>query len=164
MSLKNPGEKIPDYAQTKEKALRLLEFRTHSERELFVKLKRTGAEDETINSVMEFLKEYNLIDDEKYAVNYALDLQNLKKLGKNRIAGELSKKGIAREYIQKAIDNLPDLSDGILSELVSKRLKGNFDNKNKEKAIRYFLYRGYSLDEIKKSIREAETKEDNYGL
>lgn len=154
---------IPDYAQTKEKALRLLEFRTHSEKELFVKLKRTGAEDETINSVMEFLKEYNLVDDEKYAINYALDLQNLKKFGKNRIIGELSKKGIAREYIQQAVENLPDVSDDVLSELVAKRLKGNFDNKNKEKAIRYFLYRGYSLDDIKRAIQK-QTEEDNYGL
>ena len=154
---------IPDYAQTKEKALRLLEFRTHSEKELFVKLKRTGAEDETINSVMGFLKEYNLVDDEKYAINYALDLQNLKKFGKNRIIGELSKKGISREYIQQAVENLPDLSDDVLPELVAKRLKGNFDNKNKEKVIRYFLYRGYSLDDIKKAIQK-QTEEDNYGL
>ncbi|MBQ3038903.1 MAG: RecX family transcriptional regulator [Clostridia bacterium] len=38
----------------------------------------------------------------------------------------------------------------MLFELVKKRMKGNMVNR--EKVMRYFLYRGYSYDEIKNCI------------
>lgn len=145
-----------DYSRTKEKALRLLEFRNHSSGELKRKLTVAGASDEDVSKVIEFLKEYNLINDRDYAKRLALDLKNLKKYGERRIRTELKSRGIITEYIEEAIGELPEFDEEELIRLVDKRLKGNFEKKNKDKVLRYFLNRGYCFDEIKRAIEKNE--------
>ncbi len=148
-------KKEMDYSATKEKALRLLEFRNHSTGELKKKLTIAGANSEDIERVIEFLEEYSLVNDRDYAKRLALDLQNLKKYGIRRIRLELASKGISSEYIEEAIEELPEPDNDEFLALVEKRLKG--DLKNKDRVIRYFLNKGYSLDQIKGAISDIET-------
>ena len=150
-------DKEMDYSATKEKALRLLEFRNHSTGELKKKLTIAGANSEDIDKVIEFLEEYNLVDDRDYAKRLALDLQNLKKYGIIRIRQELASRGISSEYIEEAIDELPEPDNDEFLALVEKRLNGNFERKNKDRVIRYFLNKGYSLDTIKRAVSDIET-------
>lgn len=155
-------EKEPlDLKGAKEKALRLLEYRSHSEKELSDKLRRQGADEEDIASVMDFLKEYRLIDDRIYASRLAADMRNIKKYGKKRIANELSLKGIAKDIITDITDNMPDDDTDEMCIMISKRLKGDFDKKNKDKVIRYFLYRGYKYEDIARCIEKIEEEEEN---
>ena len=42
--------------------------------------------------------------------------------------------------------------EDMLLPLVEKRLKGNFEKKNIDKCIRYFMYRGYGFSDIKNCI------------
>lgn len=149
-------KKEMDFSKTKEKALRLLEFRNHSSGELRKKLKIAGAADEDIERVIEFLVEYNLINDREYAKRLALDLKNLKKFGERRIRSELLSRGIDSEFVEEAILELPEFEEDQLLILVEKRLKGDFEKKNKERVLRYFIGRGYSFDEIKKTIEKIE--------
>lgn len=149
-------KKEMDFSRTKEKALRLLEFRNHSAGELRKKLKIAGAIDEDVERVIEFLEEYNLINDREYARRLALDLKNLKKFGERRIRSELLSRGISTEFAEEAIQELPEFEENELLELVKKRLKGDFEKKNKERVLRYFIGRGYSFDEIKKAIEKIE--------
>ena len=81
-------------AQAKEKALRLLEFRSHSEKELRDKLLRAGAKAEDLPEIFDFLREYSFINDAEYAKKIARDLQNLNKYGIRRIRDELKSRGI----------------------------------------------------------------------
>ncbi|MBR3791863.1 MAG: regulatory protein RecX [Clostridia bacterium] len=145
-----------DYSATKEKALRLLEFRNHSKGELKKKLTIAGANSEDIDRVIEFLEEYSLINDRDYAKRLALDLQNLKKYGIRRIRLELASKGISPEYIEEAVEELPEPDIDEFIAMVEKRLKGDFERKNKDRVIRYFLNKGYSLDMIKNAISDIE--------
>ncbi len=149
-------KKEMDFPRTKEKALRLLEFRNHSAGELRKKLKIAGALDEDIERVIDFLEEYNLINDEEYAKRLALDLKNLKKFGERRIRSELLSRGINSEFVEEAISELPEFEEDQLLKLVEKRLKGDFEKKSKERVMRYFVGRGYSFDEIKKAIEKVE--------
>ncbi len=149
-------KKEMDYPRTKEKALRLLEFRNHSTGELRKKLKIAGALDEDIEKVIEFLVDYNLVNDREYAKKLALDLKNLKKFGERRIRSELLSRGINPEFVEEAILELPEFEEDELFDLVEKRLKGDFEKKNKDRVLRYFLSRGYSFDEIKRAIEKAE--------
>ena len=142
----------------KEKALRLLEFRNHSEHELREKLYRFGGESEDIDSAIEFCKEYGFLNDENYAMALARDLSNLKKYGKHRIKAELLKSGINGEFIESALCEVEDNSE-VLMNLVSKKLKGSFERKDTERAIRYFIYRGYSLSDIKNAIERLKANE-----
>lgn len=140
------------YDEAREKALRLLEFRSHSEAELAKKLFRAGARREDMERLIAYLREYGLLDDKEYAGRLAKDLVNLKKFGHFRVRAELKNRGISDEYINEAMAELEGEETDMLLPLVEKKLGGNFERKNIEKAVRYFSYRGYSYDNIKQCI------------
>ena len=142
-------------AQAKEKALRLLEFRSHSEKELRDKLKRAGAKDEDLLEIFEFLREYSFVDDAEYSKKLARDLQNLNKFGHRRIREELKSRGIFGEDLENAMLELSDEEEEQLVPLVERKLAGNFEKKNIERAIRYFAYRGYDFGDIKYAIEKV---------
>ena len=144
----NREKKELTFDEAKDKALRLLEFRSHSERELSDKLKRAGAKEEDIDEILEFCRNYGFLDDRKYAIAKAKDLKNLKKYGKRRIKSELYSKGIDAEYVEEAVSYLDEDEEDMLLPLVEKRLKGDFEKKNIDKCIRYFMYRGYGFSDI----------------
>lgn len=149
------------YEDVKEKALRLLEFRSHSEKELRDKLKHHEASEENIELTLEFCRRYGFVNDESYAQRKAQDLMNLKKYGIRRIRSELKAKGIADDIIESAIYSLDTGSEqDTLRNLLEKKLKNDFSPKNKDKCIRYFIYRGYDLYDIKDAIRSLEDEYD----
>lgn len=146
-------KKLENYEQTKDKALRLLTFRAHSEKELAEKLRMAGAEAEDIEKTLEFCRRYNFVNDLQYAKLKARDLKNLKKYGRHRIEAELHSRGISAEFIEEAVSELDfdDIKDTLLP-LVRKKLGGDFEKKSVDRCIRYFMYRGYDLREIKECI------------
>lgn len=141
-----------DAHAAKEKALRLLEFRAHSEKELCEKLIRAGAKKEDLPPIIDFLKEYGFLNDGEYAKRLARDMQNIKKFGRRRILQELKSRGIDGEELDGALAELSDDEDDALLPLVRKKLGGNFEKKNIDKAYRYFMYRGYDFGDIKHCI------------
>ncbi|MBR4173691.1 MAG: regulatory protein RecX [Clostridia bacterium] len=147
-------------SEAKEKALRLLAFRSHSEKELSDKLIMAGAKREDLPYVMDFVKEYGFVNDGEYACHLAKDLKNLKKYGKKRIADELKKRGISAEYIENALSELTDDEEEALLPLVEKKLSGSFEQKSIDRAIRYFIYRGYAFDDIKRCIEKIKEKRE----
>lgn len=145
-------KKTLDKNETKEKALRLLEFRSHSEKELRDKLLRAGSNSEDIDSAVEFLTEYGFLNDEKYALAKARDLANLKKFGKKRIVSELKMRGIAPEYIEEALAATEVDEIEVLLPMLRKKLGGDFERKSTERAFRYFATKGYKFEDIKTCI------------
>ena len=160
-SFSDKEKKILNFEETKDKALRLLEFRSHSEFELKEKLKRAGATEENIETTLEFCREYGFVNDERYAKGKAVELQRLKKYGKRRIIMELHHKGIPSDLIDAAVCELEDIEEDTLYPLVKKKLGGNFEKKNTDKCIRYFIYRGYDFGDIKTCIDRVKSEDGN---
>ena len=79
-----------------EKALYLLEFRNHSQKELQDKIKRSGISPEAAKEAAEKMEEIGLLDDAAYAKNLARTLFERKKYGPRRVQQELRSKGIPR--------------------------------------------------------------------
>ncbi len=145
------------YEAVKEKTLRLLEFRSHSEFELRNKLRMAQADEDHIDKAISFCKEYGFVNDLAYATHKANDLVNLKKYGIRRVKSELKAKGIADYIIDDVVENLnKETEKDVLVTLVAKKLKGDFSDKNKDKCLRYFIYRGYDLYDIKNTITLIE--------
>ncbi len=155
---KNTEPKEMTFEEAKDKALRLLEFRSHSEKELAEKLKREGAKEYDIEEILEFCRNYGFVDDRKFALVKARDMKNLKKYGKQRIKSELYSKGIDARYIEEAVSELEDDEEEILLPLVEKKLRGDFEKKNIDKCIRYFLYRGYNFGDIRRCIENIKSE------
>lgn len=154
-------KQLDTFEDTKEKALRLLEFRNHSEKELTDKLARLGASSENIERTVEFLNGYKLINDENYAEAFARDLHHLKGYGKNRIRSELYAKGIDGAIIDTVLEELDDNDLDLLTEKIKKRLNGDFEKKSRDRVTRYFVNKGYSFDEIRSCIEKTVQSDEN---
>lgn len=152
---------LENYEQTKDKALRLLTFRAHSEKELCDKLRMSGAKEEDIERTLEFCRRYGFVNDLQYAKSKARDLKNLKKYGKRRIEAELYSKGISSEAVSEAVGEL-EFDDDILKMLVEKKLANNFEKKSIDRCMRYFLYRGYEMSDIRNCIEEIKGETDEF--
>ena len=138
-----------------------MEFRSHSENELRKKLQNAGGTG--IDEVLHFCREYNFLNDREYAKKLSKDLANLKKYGKRRIKDELKSRGIDDEYIVEAVEELEVDEEEMLLPLLEKKLNNNFDKKNEDKAIRYFLYRGYEFSDIKRCL-DVIKENNEYGI
>ncbi len=130
-------------------------FRAHSEYEIKDKLSHLNTPCDVICEVLEFLREYNLVNDRIYAERLARDLFNIKRFAKHRIIKELSQKGISREIAYEVTDELEGDEREILFPQMVKKLGGDFSQKSRDRAFRYFASRGYSFDDIKKTYEQA---------
>ncbi|TCO74819.1 recombination regulator RecX [Marinisporobacter balticus] len=152
------GEEI--YLKAKSKALKLLHFASRTEKEMREKLAKHEYEEQTIDRVLTFLKEYEFIDDEKFTKHMVKSKANGEKYGKNRIKQELYRKGIDKELIENTIIEELDLKieyENALS-LAEKKMRTIKDTDRKkvyEKLGRYLAYRGYDYDIIKKVINHV---------
>jgi len=149
--------------ETKEKALNLLEFRAHSRKELFDKLRRFTSV-ETADEVLDLFEEGGLIDDKAYAFQYAHDAMELKFFGPARIKRELAVRGIDGETAEDAIwaaEKETCSAEERLSRLIEIKYKNMLsDEKNCAKAVNALFRLGYGYDMIKEEIYKI--KEDMF--
>ena len=154
--------------EAKEKALNLLEYRAHSRKELFDKLKRF-TDIETANEVLDMMEDGGLLDDEAYAFQYAHDLMEMKLLGPVRLKMELSRKGIDEDIAEKAIwaaEEEIGTAEERLERLIEIRYKNLLaDEKNRTKTINSLFRLGYGYDMIKEAIYNVkeEIADELYG-
>lgn len=147
-----------DLRRAKEKAFSLLNYRDHSKKELFDKIKRTSSE-EAAEAALDRMEELGYIDDESYALRLASDMFNLKLYGPIKVRYELSKRGIADEYIEQALINAPDMRENI-RRLLNGKLKKYIGDRKKINAKLYAL--GYYYDDIRICIEEFSETEEKY--
>ena len=101
------------------------------------------------------------MNDKSYAERKAKDLINLKKYGIHRIKSELKAKGISDIIIQEVLAEIDtDSEQETLMGLVEKKLKNDFSDKNKDRCISYFIYRGYNMYDIKNAINTVKERSE----
>lgn len=164
---KRPKEKM-NLEEAKEKALNLLEFRAHSRKELFDKLRRfTDAA--TADEALDLLEEAGLINDEEYAYQCAHDLMELRFFGPNRVKQELFRRGISPEAVEEAIFRTEEETcapEERLRYLIERKYKNSLgDEKNIAKTINSLFRLGYGYDMIKNTLYEIkeETEDESNG-
>lgn len=138
----------------------LLSRRAHSKKELYLKLLQKYPK-EACEQAVEKLEELYLIDDEKFAFDYAEELSLRKKFAPKRIEMELKAKGIDSEIARKAINSLDkDNFNRIILLLNSKFANKLGDEKGITGTINALLRMGYGYYDIRKAISEV-TEEMN---
>ncbi len=145
-----------DNRRANEKALYLLEHRSHSKKELEDKIVRTAASREAAKAAAEHMEALGLINDERYARDFAHSLFTHKKFGKRRVGQELRLKGIDKELIDEILAEYDDGDETArtIRELLEKKYRGfDGDEKIKRRAIAALQRYGYSYDEIKRAIQ-----------
>lgn len=136
-------------------AVSLLSRRDHSEKELLRKLKEKGFQ-QGAESAIERLKKSGYIDDERFCRMYVNELRRLKGYGKRRIEQELYLKGISRDIIGEALEEI-SFDKSILSDIIRRKyLSKMTDEKSKKRAVNALMRLGYSYSEIRDAINELD--------
>lgn len=143
-------------ALTREKALELLSLRQMSCKEMRDKLIQKGYEESAAESAVEWLSDNRLLNDESYAAavvrHYAA-----KGYGVGRIKTELSRRGIAKDLWDDALENMPE-NDSKIDKFIASRLKDPEDREQIKKVSNALFRRGYSWDEIRAALARVEVQ------
>lgn len=156
-----------DTRRARERALYLLESRSHSEKELYDKLCKNVPEEVAAQTVARMVQ-LGLVDDETYARRVARMLWQEKKYGSRRIRQGLYQKGFSRDLIEEVMEEMTDAlaseeAQEQLTALIARKYARNLtpeDPKGRSKAINGLLRLGYEYEQIRSALRNfCETEE-----
>lgn len=151
--------KASDARRANEKALYLLEYRSHSKAELTEKIARTAASKEAAQAAAERMEELGLIDDDKYARNFARELFLRKRYGPMRVKQELRRKGIDGELIEELLEEYSageTFLENMRAILERKYSGWQEDERTRRRAFGALQRMGYSYEQIREGMSIQE--------
>lgn len=154
--MKDSQNKITQYA------LKLLSYRSRSEKELKERLKNKGFTEDDIFSVIEYLKELGFINDSLFAESLKRYASERKLLSSEGIRRYLLQKGIPKNIVVSVcIENYNEELDKASQFLLKKIKNPGFypDEKSKKRLYNQLLRRGYSPDIIFKAFNKIKKEE-----
>ena len=106
--------------------------------------------------VVDVLVKDKYVDDLRYASAFARDKSAIQGWGEVKIRYMLSAKGVSRDVIDKALEEIDqDKADSRLEKLLQNKLKSLKDDPQcRLKLLRFALGRGYSYDEVNSLINQ----------
>ncbi len=90
--------------------LRFLAYRPRSEAEMRGRLKKRGYAEAEIEKTVEHLKKINLLDDAAFAEYWKTNRAEHRPRGQRLLTAELRQKGLERDVIQAAVENVDDFA------------------------------------------------------
>ena len=148
-----------DTRRAQEKALYLLEYRSHSKKELAEKIARTAASKEAAQAAADRMEELGLVDDEAYARELARVLFTRKRYGKMRVKQELRQKGIANELIEELLSEYGNEDEALenLQEILARKYPDwREDERTRRRAFAGLQRLGYSYELIRRAMAAPE--------
>ena len=136
---------LPESA--KKRALRLLERRDYSRKELILKLTEKGEPLEDAEAVADRMMELGVINDERYSRMLVRHYAG-KGYGACRIKQELYRHGIHTDLWEEAMEEMPSQEEQMDKLFRSKLKSSNPDQAEIKKATDAMLRRGFSWSEI----------------
>ncbi len=141
--------------EAKEAALRFLSFRRRTEKEIKDKLRQKGFDDKIIRSTIEKLKSYDLVNDHEFATAWIKERLAYKPRGKRLLRQELWKKGIQKEIIDRAIQELCRSEETPALEVLQKarrRYQKLEPKVARRRMLGLLLRRGFSYETAKDAL------------
>ena len=156
--------KESQYRRAKSRALWYLSRGDLSEKELYLKLKRSFPE-QAARAATDKMVEYGYINDERYAARLAEALLLGKKVGVAEARVVMASKGIDREVAKYALEDVECDTVSVIEELINKKYKNRLaEEKGAQKVIAALARRGFSFSDIREALKnldcEAEIYED----
>lgn len=146
---------------SKSRALRIINTRAMSEKELYKKLTEKGETPENSAICVDWLREMGLLDDLRYAQSCVRHYA-AKGYGTGRVRQELRRHGIPAELWDEALEQMP-AQDDKLERFIRARLSDPTDRAQVKRVSDALFRRGYSWDEIKHALNTFNAKaEDDY--
>jgi regulatory protein len=160
--------KLDTEAELYEAAQVALMRRPHSISEMKKLLARRADNELLVQVVMARLKENGLVDDARYAKQFARQRIEIRRQGKYRIARDLRARGVPDRVIDSALDESRDdeVERAAIRHRIQRKLKlagpkagGELDERKVASLYRSLLRAGFPSDAIRRELRSA-TRED----
>jgi regulatory protein len=147
-----------------EVAVRALMRRAHSIHEMKQKLEHRSENKLLVQVVMARLKENGMIDDAKYAKQFARQRTEGRKQGKFRVARDLRARGVPDRHIEAALKETAEQNDeaAMVRARIERKLRayrGEIDEKKMASIYGSLLRAGFSADVVRRELK-AIVKED----
>jgi len=152
-----------------EVAVRALMRRAHSIHEMKQKLERRSDNKLLVQVVMARLKENGMIDDARYAKQFARQRTESRKQGKYRVARDLRARGIPDRHIASALEEVAQTSDeaAMVRQRIERKLRSyrspdaskKIDEKKMASIYSSLLRAGFSADVVRRELK-AITREE----
>ena len=162
---RNASKSLTTSDEVYEYALSLLDRREHGEKELVQKLKRRCSSSELIRETVAKLKEYDLLNEERYARRVFESWRARKVYGRLHLQAELIKKQVSEAYIPVILSMLSEEEESWRVQAAYRQIAARRDKKydcTTEKGMaalaRYFSARGFGPSMIRLGL--ALAKED----
>ncbi len=146
------------YPKAIDKALSILKFMDRCEQELRLKLSREEYHEDIIDRVIEYVKHYGYLNDERYATSFVKARKNKK--SKLMIKNELKQKGVAKDIIHSVFEEEYESEEAEDAEMIAIRkaiAKKSKDPQalspeDKQKLIASLYRKGFDLSKIKQNL------------
>ena len=142
----------------KEAVFRLLRVRSRGEKEIRDRLIRKGFSPGNIESVVQYFKDIDLINDRQFTQKWIAS-RLAKPFGANRIRFELREKGIDDSLVQQELDQAAkEYSEfEVASELAKRqaaKYRGLETGKMRQRVYAYLCRRGFNYQTVMKAVRQ----------
>jgi regulatory protein len=145
-------------------AIKILTRRAHSVSEMKKALIRRTAHEDLIQKVIARLKQNGLIDDARYAKQFARQRTQLRKQGKFRVARELRARGVPDRHIESALEETAAETDeaAMVRQRIERKLRlyhGEIDDRKVASLYRSLLRAGFSSDTIRRELHRLTSQD-----
>jgi regulatory protein len=150
-------------------AIKILMRRAHSVHEMKQALERRCADATLVKNVMARLRAAGLLDDARYAKQFARQRTEGRKQGKFRVARDLRARGVPDKHIEAALEEAAQQTDeaALVRQRIERKLRSfrgldtskKIDDKKLASLYRSLLRAGFSSDVIRRELKSL-TRED----
>lgn len=159
---------MDNFIKCKSAALKIIERSYKTRKQICGKLVEKDYDEVTIEKVIDFLKEYKLLDDEKYAEAYIKE--KIKNQGKNKIMYALINRGILKEIIEEKLSLIDDEQEKQAAIILAEKkysiiLKSENDPRKIYKKLGdYLIGKGYNFQVVKVALNKIlkEVSDEEY--
>lgn len=147
------------YLKCKNTALRIIERSFKTEKEIRDKLKEKEYTDNQIEKTVEFLREYNFINDESYVKAYIND--KLATRGRQKIKYDLIRKGVDRNLIDEKLSCIDSNDEKNTAFNLAKKKYNSIKKSESDtyklsgKLYRFLMSKGYNYELVKDVVKEV---------
>ena len=140
--------------RAKKRAMFLLEKMDRTEKQLRDQLQKNEYPQVCVDDAICYVKKYHYLDDFRYAQNYVRYLQE--KMSRGQITIKLIQKGISKEFIQMAIDEVYESDEyEQIRAILEKKHFENSDSNSKEfqRMYQFLMRRGFKSSDVLRAMK-----------
>jgi regulatory protein len=139
-----------------QRALRLLSFRPRSSTEIRQRLTRIGFDNEIIDGALTRLMRSGLVDDARFAKEWAENRNEFRPRGRRALEYELRQHGLEREEIDQALEGLDENSLALqAARKHARKLLGLPAIEFRRKLYGFLARRGFDYENAKPAVEQA---------